>query len=126
MDNKRLGPFKITKVVSPHAYELELPRTMRVHPVFSVSLLDPAADDPLPGQHNPPPPPIIVDEQEEYEVEEILDSKMVRRRLKYKVKWTGYDEPTWAAAEDLNRTAAVDEFHRRYPDKPGPLPEDPE
>jgi transposase InsO family protein len=126
LDHRRLGPFKITKVVSPHAYELDLPASMRVHPVFSVSLLDPAADDPIPGQRNPPPPPVIVDEDEEYEVEEILDSKMLRRRLRYKVKWTGYDHPTWEPAEFINKASAVDEFHRRYPDKPGPLPEDPE
>jgi hypothetical protein len=126
LDHRRLGPFKIKKVISPHACELELPATMRVHPVFSVSLLDPAADDPLPGQRNPPPPPIIVDEEEEYEVEEILDSKIARRRLKYKVKWTGYDHPTWEPAELINKAAALEDFHRRYPDKPGPLAEEPE
>jgi hypothetical protein len=126
LDHRRLGPFKITRVISPHAYELELPRSMCIHPVFSVSLLDPAADDPLPEQRNPPPPPVIVDEEEEYEVEEILDAKVTCRRLYYKIKWTGYDEATWEPAEIVNRTAAVDNFHRRYPAKPGPLPEDPE
>jgi len=66
IDNRRLGPFKITRVVSPHAFELELPDSMKIHRVQHVSLLDPAASDPLPGQHNPPPPPVEVDGEEEY------------------------------------------------------------
>jgi Chromo (CHRromatin Organisation MOdifier) domain len=95
---------------------------MRIHPVFSVALLDPVATDPLPGQHNPPPPPVIVDNAVEYEIEEILDSKTTRNTLKYLVKWVGYNAPTWEPAHMLDQTAAVDQFHGKYPNKPGPLP----
>jgi Integrase zinc binding domain len=68
LNHRRLGPFPFKRFISSHAYELELPRTMRIHPVFSVALLDPVATDPLPGQHNPPPPPVIVDHAVEYEI----------------------------------------------------------
>ena len=34
-----IGPFPIIKVVSPVSYELMLPGTMQVHPVFHVSRL---------------------------------------------------------------------------------------
>jgi RNase H-like domain found in reverse transcriptase/Reverse transcriptase (RNA-dependent DNA polymerase)/Integrase zinc binding domain/Integrase core domain/Chromo (CHRromatin Organisation MOdifier) domain len=121
LDHRRLGPFPVKRVISSHAYELELPDTMRVHPVFAVSLLDPAAADPLPGQRNPPPPPVIVDNAEEYEIDEILDSKYARKTLKYLVKWVGYDSPTWEPAHMLNQAVAVDNFHAAYPAKPGPL-----
>ena len=123
LDHRRLGPFKITRVISPHACELELPRSMRIHPVFSVSLLDPAAADPIPGQCIPPPPPVIVDEQEEYEVEEILDSRLRRGKLEYLVKWLGFDNTdereTWQPAKDLDHAQSLTrQFHRSNPNKP--------
>ena len=36
-----VGPFFITKRVGPVAYELELPQTWRLHPVFHTNLLGP-------------------------------------------------------------------------------------
>ena len=50
---------------------------MKVHPVFHISLLEPAALDPLLGQLQPPPPPVIIDEEPEWEVDEIIDSRFV-------------------------------------------------
>lgn len=99
---------------------------MRVHPVFNVHLLRPAAEDPLPGQAQPPSPPVEVEGLEEWEVEDIVDSRWDRRgrgkpRLRYTVKWTGYPDVTEERAEYLeNARQVVENFHRRYPDKPGP------
>ena len=121
LDFKGLGRFKILRKISTHAYELDLPTSMKSHPVYHVSLLEPAALDPLTGQKQPPPPPIVVDENPEWEVEEILDSKLVRRTLKYLVRWVGYDEITWEPAELLkNSSTLVRYFHRKYPNKPKP------
>ncbi len=38
---KWLGPFMITKLMGTQACELELPKSMRIHDVFHVSLLKP-------------------------------------------------------------------------------------
>ena len=123
LDHRRIGPYPITKIVMPYAYEIGFPASAKFHRVQHVSLLDPADSDPLPGQRNPPPPPVIVNNEEEWHVEEVLDSRIRRKRLQYLVKWVGYDEPDWQPAEAVNELAAVDIFHQRYPGKPGPLPE---
>ena len=79
LDFKRLGKFHIMKKVSSHAYKLDLPASMKIHPVFHVSLLEPAATDLLPGQIQPPPPPVIIEDDDElqYEVDEVVDSRFI-------------------------------------------------
>ena len=69
LDFKRLRRLKIIQKISSHAYKLDLPTSMKCHPVFHVSLLEPAASNPLAGQKQPAPPPIIVDDNVEFEVE---------------------------------------------------------
>jgi hypothetical protein len=107
---------------------LELAEGMRIHPVFHVSLLEPAADDPYPGQRPDPPPPVEIDGELEWQVDEVLDSRWTgrerNRKLEYLVKWTGYDQPLWEPAENVNELEAVDRFHERYPGKPGSMPKD--
>jgi len=49
LDWKCLGPFRVRKQVSPYAYELDLPASIRIHRVKPVSLLDILAEDPLAG-----------------------------------------------------------------------------
>jgi len=94
---------------------------MQVHLVFHISLLEPAAEDPLPGQQQPVLPPVEIDGEQEWFVDCILNSRMYRRRLQYLVKWTGFDQPDWEPAENVNELEAVTLFHQQYPDKPGPL-----
>jgi len=59
-------------------------------------------------------------------VQEVLDSKFIRNQLRYLVKGEGYDKTTWEPAELIKKPKTVDQFHERYPLKPGPIPEDPE
>jgi hypothetical protein len=40
LDHKKLGPFKITEIKSLVNYRLKLPKTIKIHPVFYVSLLE--------------------------------------------------------------------------------------
>src|ERR1700686_3908514 len=96
---------------------------MCIHPVFHVSLLEQYCPNVLPGRTQPPPPPEEIEGELEYEVEKVLDSKVVRGRLLYLVDWVGYspEERTWEPSEYLEGAAdAVADFHRRHPNRPSP------
>ena len=123
---KRSGPFKIEAKVGTHAYRISLPSQWKhVHPVFHVSKLEPYHEDPQNPNH-PRPPPDVVDDEPEWEVEEILDSKFVGKRLKYFVKWLGWphSENSWQDESDLeNAPDIVQDFHSKHPQAPCLLPD---
>ena len=54
LSEKKLGPFEIDSIVSNTAYRLKLPPLWKIHPVFPVSLFEPAKG-PYPGKAHPPP-----------------------------------------------------------------------
>ena len=71
------------------------------------------------------PDPEEVEGEEEYEVEEILKSRMNRGKLEYLVKWKGYSnaDNTWEPRGNLkNAEEVVEAFHRKYPSAPRPAP----
>ena len=125
LDWKRLGPFEIAKRIGTQAYQLKLPATMRIHPTFHVSLLDPYRESLIPDRVQRPPPPARIGAHEYFEVEAILDSKLIRRRLFYLIKWQGYpdSENSWESATNVSAPDLIRQFHEAYPTKPGkPLP----
>ena len=131
LDHRPLGPFEVIAnhhLHTPYAVRLRLPETMRIHPIFHVSILEHAADDPFPGQRADPPPPVVVDGEEEYHVAKILDYRTFGRwrKLQYLVRWVGYNRPTWEDATGIEGLQAIDRCHALYPGKAGPLPERPD
>lgn len=53
----------------------------------------------------------------QYEIDEILDFKIYRGKIKYLVQWKGYpyEEASWVPKDNINATR----FHKKYPHKPG-------
>jgi hypothetical protein len=81
---QKLRLFKIRKVVGLAKYELELPKSISIHLVFYISLLE------LALARMPRTPTVITkinNPNKEYNVKEILDSKYIRHRLFYLVKY---------------------------------------
>jgi hypothetical protein len=72
LDHKKLGLFKIKRIIGPINYKLVLPKTMNIHPVFHISLLELV----LLGVLLAPVTEIeLVNPNAEYKIEEILDHK---------------------------------------------------
>ena len=114
---KRYGPFKITKVLSPITYQIQLPLSWKIHDVFHVDLLTLYKETPMHGPNYLEPPPDLINGEEEYEVEAILDSRRWGRGRKqqYLVKWKGYSEADnqWVDARDIHADQLLDQFRKR-------------
>ena len=115
---RQLGPFKVLARVGDLDYKLELPSWLKIHDVIHVERLSPWRDN---GLDPPPPPePVVVDGEEEYEIEEILDSRVYRRQFQYLVKWKGFPgEDSWEPHFNVTHASeAVEKFHAEHPGAP--------
>ncbi|MBW0471599.1 hypothetical protein O181_011314 [Austropuccinia psidii MF-1] len=93
LSERWLGPFPIFKKISTHVYHLKLPSQLKsIHPVFHIYLLEPVKTSTIPNRHQEPPPSIIIEEEEEWEVSQILDPKIKRRKLWYLVECKGFSQ----------------------------------
>ena len=80
-----VGPYKVKGVVLSNAIELELPKSIKIYPVVNVSqvyLYKPQIE----GQKKTPPKLVIIKGEEEFEVEKILNKKVVRGKEKFLVR----------------------------------------
>ena len=105
--------------VGQNAYRLELPASVRLHPVFNVSQLRPYRHPTatFPGRVIDPQPPVVIDGEEEFEVETIIghrDRRVGKRTIReYHVKWLGYSDldNTWEPLENLgNAQGELDRY----------------
>ena len=65
------------------------------------------------GQRKTPPKPVVIKGKEEFEVEKILNKRVVRGKEKFLVQWKGYtaEGDTWESRENLKNTRElVEEF----------------
>lgn len=84
LDVRRLGPFRVIRMVGSNAAELELPRPLqRLHPVFNVSLLMPFVGDSTVQPTRAPSRWLELAIQDEARIKTVLD---------YRVDATGVHE----------------------------------
>ncbi|KAF7813635.1 Ty3/gypsy retrotransposon protein [Senna tora] len=99
------GPYKIIRKIGAVAYELELPSSSRIHPIFHVSLLRPALGQALPTA--PPSSPLKTDWKLLLQPEKVQSHRWIttktRNTLELLIQWQGIV---------LNNTAKIN-CHRR-------------
>ena len=127
LDDKRVGPFEILEKTGASAYKLKLPPHWKIHPRFNEKLLTPFVPPSFPNQQQPPPPPPdLVDDEEQYEIEEVLDSRPRKIRGKkgqkpqvvtdYFVKWKGWtrEHNSWVRDSEMgNAQEAIQDYEER-------------
>jgi len=119
LDFLKIGPFKVKRIIGPVNYELQLPKSMKIHPIFHVSLLEKAdPETPLDKETELEDPT-----EQEYEVEKILDHQVRRRQHFYLIKWKGYpqEENTWEPYKNLNCPFELSRYHHENPMHSKPL-----
>ena len=104
---KWLGPFKLIRMVGSQAAELELPRTMRIHDVFHVSLIKPFVACTAEDLINPPV--VYVDGDQEFDVDFVKAHRGTKRNQEFLVHWVGYspEHDSWEPAAALQNCPAV-------------------
>ncbi|TMW67722.1 hypothetical protein Poli38472_007394 [Pythium oligandrum] len=122
---RRIGPFRIIKMINDNVAKLELPANLsRLHPTFNVELLTHYVPSPDKFETRPTSKaaPIIIDEEtgeKTYVIEKLLEFRQVRRRREWLIKWEGYPEHecTWEPEKDLKHVShwadLVEDFENR-------------
>ena len=99
---KWLGPFAILARVGTVAYKLDLPKELKIHPVFHVSLLKLYKDG---GRIQPPVPTYNAEDDGIYQVEKLLDHRINSQGKKeFLVKWAyqGEESNSWEPIANLD------------------------
>ena len=79
-----VDPYRIKKIISSNAVELELPSIVKIHSVVNVSRIQRYVGQ-IEGQRKEQPAPVIIEEEEKWEVERILNKQQIREKDKYLV-----------------------------------------
>jgi len=114
LTERYVGPYAIEEVVSLNAVKLQLPSSMRIHPVINVSWIVRYKEQ-VKGQKKKEGKPVEVERVEEWEVEKILNKKKIRGVEKYLIWWKGFtaEGDTWERRENLkNAEELIKEFER--------------
>jgi hypothetical protein len=91
LDPKMYRPFEILDIISPTAVRVRLPKTLKIHPVFHVSLIEPF----IKGNRNVDLNAVLktsdpIDNAPEYDVDKLMSSTEKDGKVLYLVKWKGW------------------------------------
>jgi hypothetical protein len=118
LNHKWIESYKIKKVIRD-ACQLDLSQSMKIHDTFHISLLRKAAIDLLTEQIQSSSSSIIINEQneEEYEIDDILNSRYHYEKLQYRVIWIDHSsDRAWYSTENFQNHSKeiLNDYHQRY------------
>lgn len=115
-----LGPFKVERVINPVAYKLKLPTSLKIHPVFHISLLRPWREDAEFPEHKGESTPVrVYADDDQWLVDRLLDKKRERVGphwvVKYLVRWlnSGPEDDSWEPATNVEQSL-IDEYEASH------------
>jgi len=111
-----VSPYRVKEIILSNAVKLELPSTVKIHPVVNVSRVQRYVEQ-VKGQRKEQLAPVTIEGEEKWEVEQILNKRKVRGKDKYLVRWKGFtaESDTWEGRENLeNVKEAIEEFEKEY------------
>ena len=80
-----ISPYRIKKIISLNAVELELPSTVKIHLVVNIVRIQRYIGQ-VEGQRKEQPAPVIIEGEEEWEMERILNKQRIQGKDKYLVR----------------------------------------
>ena len=116
LSDQLIGPFTIIKKVSPLAFELDLPNSMRCHPVFHVSLLEPYFENKFKNRSNRRHKNVrLTTDYMEKIPDKILDSKIINGINHYLISWKGSDKvkDSWIEENQIPDKQLIQEYIKR-------------
>ena len=111
LGSRFIGPYRVAGCENEKSYRLELPPSLRLHPVFHTSHLKPYLKDENREQRIPK---VMLQDGEEGEiVDKVMGHRIKKSGDEYLIKWTGQRKPTWEPRENLDQIGwMIDAFIR--------------
>ncbi|KAG2938032.1 hypothetical protein PC115_g3917 [Phytophthora cactorum] len=110
---KWIGPYSVVRKVHRHAYEINLPPRLKLHPVFNTGSLKPYEQS---TRLSRPQQVILHDGSVGQIVEAVIDKRTRRGVVQYLIRWVGEEKATWEPLANLHQvTGLIQAFETKRP-----------
>ncbi|KAF4148439.1 Chromo (CHRromatin Organization MOdifier) domain [Phytophthora infestans] len=103
-----IGPYPVLKLTTPDTYQVQLPPGLKLHNEFHISYLRPYEFDANPRRLNDVLRLLPCEGHEGFQVQRILDRRVLKGIIQYKVRWYGRDnKDSWEPESELTQASGL-------------------
>ncbi|ETO70507.1 hypothetical protein F444_13012 [Phytophthora nicotianae P1976] len=103
-----IGPYPVLSATKPDTYKIGMPPGLRLHDEFHVSYLRPYIIDANPRRLNDVPRLITRDGHDGLQVQAILDRRVRKNTVMFKIRWYGRDnKDSWEPEANLGQVRGL-------------------